>query len=147
MRFLALLSAIALFVITVAIAATQIQEPLFPGDRATFVKDVNYPDGTEVKAGSKIVKTWRIHNRGMVAWKDRELRLAGETQGFTVKSVPFSGNSTKDVDVSVELIVPKTPGQYKLTFKQWAKDADGKWKLAFPDRYRSGVYIEITVVK
>ena len=146
MKFLALLGTIALFIIAVATAATQIQEPLFPGDRATFVKDVNYPDGTEVKAGSNIVKTWKIHNRGMVAWKNRELRLAGETQGFAVKSVPFSGNPTKDVDVSVELKVPSKPGRYKLTFKQWAKK-DGKWQLAFPDRYKSGVYIDITVVK
>jgi len=144
MRLLAPLCALVLFVI----AAAQAQEPLFPGDRTSFdpkTIDVNYPDGSEVKGGTTIKKTWKVRNSGSVAWKDRELRIAGDAQGFTVKPVAFSGNPGKEVDISVTLTLPKQPGRYKVTFKQWAKDSSGQWKLAFPDRYRSGVYIDVVV--
>lgn len=144
MKFLTLLSCVTALFIT---AFAQQTEPLFPGDRVSYnpkTIDVNYPDGSIVKAGSKITKTWKIHNRGMVAWDKRELRIQGDAQGFVSKPVPFSAGSTQDVNVSVELTVPKKPGHYKVFFKQWAKK-DNKWQMAFPDRYKDGLYIEIVV--
>lgn len=118
-------------------------QPLFPGDNARFVSDVTFPDGSIVKVGAKITKTWRIRNRGMVEWKDRELRIEGDAQGFKLaKAHPFSAASATDVDISVDLVVPKKKGHYRVLFKQWVK-VDNEWKLALPNK--QGVYLDINV--
>ena len=36
-----------------------------------FVKDVTFPDGTQVQPGSVFLKTWRIRNDGVYAWPDQ----------------------------------------------------------------------------
>ncbi len=41
-----------------------------PCDAVGFVKDVTYPDGTQVKAGEVFIKTWRIQNTGSCSWKE-----------------------------------------------------------------------------
>ncbi len=147
MKLLIALCCFATVFVSAAVLAQD--DTLFPGDRASINPkdvDVNLPDGSPVKAGVRITKTWKIHNRGMVAWKDRELRIQGDPQGFKlVNSHPFSAASTTDVNVSVDLVAPKKPGNYRIYFKQWAKDKDGKWKLAFPGRYKDGVYLDVNV--
>ena len=37
-------------------------------NKADYVADVNYPDGTEVSAGTNFTKTWRIINSGSCTW-------------------------------------------------------------------------------
>ena len=36
-----------------------------------FVKDVTFPDGTQVQPGSVFLKTWRIRNDGAYTWPDQ----------------------------------------------------------------------------
>ena len=36
--------------------------------QASFVRDVNYPDGTYVVPGTSFTKTWRLRNVGTQAW-------------------------------------------------------------------------------
>jgi DNA-binding XRE family transcriptional regulator len=43
-------------------------DALTQGDRAGFVTDVNYPDGTLVAPGMHFVKTWRVQNVGDEPW-------------------------------------------------------------------------------
>jgi transcriptional regulator with XRE-family HTH domain len=38
------------------------------GDRAAFVVDVNFPDGTWVAPSARFTKTWRVQNLGPDAW-------------------------------------------------------------------------------
>ncbi len=45
--------------------ATQI---VLPCNSAGFVKDVSVPDGTEIAAGAKFTKTWRLVNSGTCTW-------------------------------------------------------------------------------
>jgi len=79
----------------------------------------------------------------MVEWKNRELRIQGDAQGFKLlKAHPFSATSASDVDISVDLLVPKKKGHYKILFKQFAK-VGKDWKMALPNK--QAVYIDINV--
>lgn len=93
-----------------------------PCDRATFISDVTYPDGTEVIVGTNFVKTWRIKNNGSCTWTsgyalifDSGHAMNGPvTQQLTTGTVA-PGDS---IDISVNLKAPDQPGEYQ-----------GFWKL------------------
>jgi hypothetical protein len=93
-----------------------------PCDRATFVKDVTFPDDSEVVAGKEFIKTWRIKNNGSCTW----------TSGYAVvfdKGDAMNGPASQqlttgtvapgqEIDISVTLKAPDATGTYQ-----------GYWKL------------------
>jgi hypothetical protein len=97
-----------------------------PCNRADFVSDVTYPDNTAVLAGPSFTKTWRLINTGSCDW----------TSGYTVVYVQGDRMSAPDsapvtsgtvasgaqVDVSVPLVAPASPGAYKGDFMLRASD-------------------------
>jgi hypothetical protein len=93
-----------------------------PCDRALFVKDVSYPDNTEVATGSTFVKTWRLMNNGSCTWTSGYalIFVSGDAMNgpassqLTTGTVPPGGT----IDVSVTLKAPDTVGTYR-----------GDWKL------------------
>jgi hypothetical protein len=93
-----------------------------PCDRATFVKDVTYPDNTEVAVGTTFVKTWRLKNSGSCTWTSgySVVFVGGDAMNgpasaqLTTGTVPPGGT----IDVSVTLKAPDTAGTYR-----------GDWKL------------------
>ncbi len=114
------------------------------GDDSKFIKDVNFPDGTKVKPGQRLVKKWEIKNAGSVTWKDRFLApvesTAGEDDLKAIKKtkVPLT-KAGQLCTLEAELVAPKEKGTYKVTFKMMDKDG----KECFPDK--QGVYIEVVV--
>jgi len=84
--------------------------------QAKFVCDVTLADGSVVRPGEKLVKTWRIRNSGEVAWErgTKIMHVGGDSLGgpmFGVE-VPVNVKPGDAVNVSVDLVMPMTPGRY-----------------------------------
>jgi hypothetical protein len=102
-----------------------------PCDAAAFVADVSAPDGTKLQPGTHFTKTWRLQNVGACTWNaDYDLiyadgdRLSGaKTVSLNVRVKPG-----QTVDVSVDLVAPSEPGEYK-----------GWWQLRNADGERFGI--------
>ena len=95
-------------------------------NKASFVSDVNYPDGTDILAGATITKTWRLQNTGTCDWTSgyRLIFYSGDRMGAPDETVLTSGNipSGAVADVSVTLIAPTALGSYKGYFKLKSPD-------------------------
>lgn len=91
-----------------------------PCDRIKFVKDLTYPDNTEVAAGSTFVKTWRLQNDGSCTWTTAYSLVfaGGDSMGASAAS-PLAGNIApgQTVDLSVTLTAPNDGGTYRGDFK------------------------------
>lgn len=104
---------------------TPTQTPLVPPpptvapagcDRATFVTDVNVPDGTIFAPGAVFSKTWRLKNSGYCTWtKDYKITYySGEVMNAqTAVNMPFYVYPGETVDVTVNMIAPNNPGSYR----------------------------------
>jgi hypothetical protein len=99
--------------------ATQLQ---IPCDRATFVEDVNYPDGTDVEPGTTFVKTWRLKNNGTCTWNSSYavVFVGGDSMGGPAAQQLTTGTVAPGqmIDISITLKAPETPKTYT-----------GNWKL------------------
>ncbi len=92
-----------------------------PCDAVKFVKDVTYPDDTEVAPGAAFVKTWRLQNVGSCAWNSNYtiVPTGGDLLGAPA-SVLITNNSVapgETVDISVTLTAPNTAGTYRGDWK------------------------------
>lgn len=100
---------------TVPPTATQV-----PCDRIKFVKDVTYPDNTEVPAGTSFIKTWRLQNDGSCTWNTGYALVftSGEAMGASA-SVPLTSSvgPGQTVDLSVSLVAPSDGGTYRGDYK------------------------------
>jgi hypothetical protein len=83
------------------------------GDRAGFVKDVNFPDGSIIVPGMKFTKIWRVQNLGNEVWEGRKLVCWDEQVTVTSKKtgevLRVSEGLVPDVQ---EIPIPRiVPGQ------------------------------------
>jgi hypothetical protein len=92
-----------------------------PCDRASFVKDVSYPDDTEVLAGTSFVKTWQIKNNGTCTWNSgySVVFINGDSMGAPATTQLTNGVVApgETVNVSVNLTAPATAKTYKGNFQ------------------------------
>ncbi len=106
-------------------AATATNTPV-PCNRASFVKDVTYADGSEVAAGTTFTKTWRIKNNGSCTWTSDYVLLfdSGDQMGASATVSMTAGTVTpgSTVDISVALSAPASPGTYQGMFKLRSSD-------------------------
>jgi hypothetical protein len=109
---------------------------------AEFVTDVNYPDGTVVKGGAEIAKTWRLKNTGTCTWDDGfSLQpVTGEAMGGKPWKIT-ADSSSKDfvkpgntVDITIEMQVPDSAG-----------DHGGCWRMQNDSGYYFGTYACVLV--
>jgi len=97
-----------------------------PCNKAEFVDDVTYKDGSLVDPNASFVKTWRLVNTGTCSWSSGYVLVfvsgdrmsAPDTVPVTSGSVP--PNST--VDISVTLKASPSAGTYQGYFKLRAPD-------------------------
>ena len=105
---------------------------VIPGDRSTFVSDLDIPDGTRVGVGGRIVKTWALRNSGTVAWVGRYLRRAasfGPDECVTPAEVPIPATRPgEEVRVSVDVRLPSALGYQQVYWKM----VDGTGRLMLP---------------
>lgn len=91
-------------------------EPL-PCNRISFISDVTVPDGTVMAPGMPFTKTWRLKNEGTCTWTpDYTVVFDGGAAMGGASAVQFTGVNIppgQAVDVSVQLVAPATPGDYR----------------------------------
>ena len=94
-----------------------------PCNRAQFVKDLSYPDGSDVSSGTSFTKSWRLKNTGTCAWDSSyslvfsgKNAMGGPSSQQLTSSKVHPGDT---LDVSVVLKAPGTAGAY-----------EGDWKLS-----------------
>ena len=98
-------------------------------DNFQFVSDVTYPDGSEVPAGTTIIKTWRIKNLGPCEWnEDYEITYGwgGEGTNWNTSSPVRFGKTVKvgeSIELSMELDTPEEAGDYGAVFRVCNDDA------------------------
>jgi len=85
-------------------------------DKVRFIKDVTYPDGTTVAAGTQFNKTWRLQNVGTCTWKTT-YQLAyysgDKMDGPDSLTFPQDVAPGQTVDITVTLKAPSTAGSYR----------------------------------
>ena len=86
--------------------------------------DVNYPDGSTVKAGVDFEKIWRVYNTGVCAWDDGYILIAvstsssrsGDNNPLDSPSPAWALKTTVEpggvIDIGVNLTAPATVGEY-----------------------------------
>lgn len=112
---------------------------------AAFVADVTIPDNTQLAAGQPFEKTWRVKNEGDCTWgSGYQLVFAEGNQMSGPAGTPLSQIVPPggEVDLSVSLIAPNTPGTHR-----------GDWLLQAPDGSTFGsrgdyaFYLQIVVTE
>ena len=85
-------------------------------DKAQFIADVNYPDGTVVAPGATFTKTWRLKNVGTCPWTTsyQLVFFSGQQMGAPA-SLAFTQNVAvgQTFDFSVNMTAPSTAGSYR----------------------------------
>jgi photosystem II stability/assembly factor-like uncharacterized protein len=85
-------------------------------DRASFVTDVNIPDGTTFSPGAGFSKTWRLKNSGTCTWTTsyKLTYYSGEQMGApTSVNMPWTIYPGQTVDVTVNMVAPNSVGTYR----------------------------------
>ena len=85
-------------------------------DRATFVADVTVQDGTIFAPGAVFTKTWRLKNTGPCVWTTayKLVYYSGEQMSApTTVNLPWGAAFDQTVDISVNMVAPSAPGQYR----------------------------------
>ena len=93
-------------------------------DNALFITDVTYPDGSVVKPGEHIVKTWKLQNTGKTTWTKEYsvLYLEGVLYGAGSQlmfRLPAEVKPGDFAEISVPFIAPTTPGNYGSFWKMY----------------------------
>jgi hypothetical protein len=126
--------------------ATENPEEEIPCDRASFVSDVNIPDGTEFMGGDSFEKTWRLRNNGTCTWNSGYALVFDSGDAMSgPASIPLTTGTVapdEEVDITVELKAPVDSGTYR-----------GNWKLrnsagiifGIGDEAESFFWVEIVV--
>lgn len=93
-----------------------------PCNQMTFVKDVNYPDGTLVDPGTTFDKTWRLKNTGSCTWNSDYVLIFdhGDAMGADASVLLTDGkvHPGDTIDATVpDLVAPSAAGTYQGFWK------------------------------
>ncbi|MDD2922612.1 MAG: NBR1-Ig-like domain-containing protein [Anaerolineales bacterium] len=81
---------------------------------AQFITDVTIPDGSIMTPGQVFSKKWRIKNVGSCAWNGFSFVFdSGDAMGGAASSAIAALNPGQEVDLSIDLTAPSTPGTYR----------------------------------
>jgi len=116
-------------------------------DSSKFEGEGGVADGALVAQGQPFIKSWKIRNAGELPWINRYLARIGALDGpglvSSPRRFPIETTSPGDsVEVTALLKAPKLPGTCIANFKMVY--ADGL--LCFPDKYTTGLAVEIVVL-
>jgi hypothetical protein len=118
-----------------------------PCNWAQFIEDVTVKDGTVFPPNNMFTKTWRLKNIGLCSWTRDYLLVfdRGERMdGPAAIQIGVNVDPGETVDLSVDLISPKSAGKYR-----------GYWRLSTPGGQEFGLgsgadnpfWVEIRVIE
>jgi len=113
-------------------------------DKALFIEDVSYPDGTTVWIGEEFIKTWKIENTGTTTWNTEYYLLYWD--GVPIMAhvddhyifLEQTVEPNNQITLSVRITAPHTLGTYSNYFRM----ANDKGQF-----FGDPLYLEIEVVK
>lgn len=135
---------------TIAPTATPTTSPPTPTqqpdcrDRAAFVSET-VPDGTNVKPGEQIQKTWRLHNAGDCTWNSGySLVFTGGSQMDAASPQPLVTEVApgEEVELAVSLVAPTASGTYR---SEWMLSNAAGEKFGLGANGNRAFWAEITV--
>ncbi len=97
-------------------------------NRAEFVWDVNYPDGSYIHINKAFDKTWRLRNVGTCTWTPSYAVVftsgyrMGAPYSSSISNVNVPPGST--VDITLPFTAPATPGTYSGSFYLRSKSGE-----------------------
>jgi hypothetical protein len=99
-----------------------------PCNQMEFIKDVNYPDNTEVNPGTTFDKTWRLKNTGSCTWNSDYVLIFdhGDAMGAAASVLLTSGkvHPGETIDATVpDMVAPEASGTYQGFWK--VRDGSG----------------------
>eukprot|EP01132_Coremiostelium_polycephalum_P009758 gene9758-11986_t len=104
-----------------------------------YVADITIKDGTILLPNTPFTKIWRLRNEGSQPWPMNTTLAfsSGDRFSFTNDIVVNQTLPGQDVDISIDLVSPKTPGRYT-----------GYWRLCSPEGHNFGqrIWVDIFVV-
>lgn len=111
--------------------------PVSSCDNSAYIKDVTYPDGTAVKPGETIKKTWLVSNTGTCTWTPTyKVGFGyGEPMGGAATPIGKTVKPGEQVEVSVTLTIP-TSKSGRLV---------GNWRLFNDKNEPFGTWLSIDV--
>lgn len=119
-----------------------------PCNLMEFVKDVNYPDDTEVQPGTTIDKTWRIKNIGSCSWSSSYSLVfdSGDAMSSPASVQLTNGQVPpgSTVDVTVRMKAPDGAGTYQGYWK--VRDGSGTVFGYAPNNKAFWVKVKVTAV-
>src|SRR5512138_2465263 len=103
---------------TIAVIDTQPPTVAIATTAAPAMTETLTPDETTVAAGSVFTKTWRIANTGTCVWgPDYRLTYYSDERMSAPESISIgAANPGENVDISVNLTAPTTPGRHQANF-------------------------------
>lgn len=106
-------------------------------NNAVFLEDITIPDETEVQAGQRFTKTWKVKNTGACDWtRAYSLRYGfGDRMGGPISYLDRIVTPEGEVEISVALVAPQLPGAYR-----------GYWVLYDNNGYTFGEYLSVIIV-
>jgi hypothetical protein len=118
-----------------------------PCDRAEFISDVNYPDGSDLAPSAAFTKTWRLRNSGTCTWTSGYSLVFdhGDSMGAAASTQLTTGTVApgQTLDVSVNLTAPATAGTYRGYFR--LRNASGVI-FGIGPQAQTAFWVEIEVV-
>lgn len=114
-------------------------------NRAEFIKDVSYVDGTKVGTGEAITKTWRMKNIGSCTWTtDYDLVFVdGQSMGAPTRiGLETTVKPGETVDLSILMEAPSKAGSYQ---GYWMlEDASGN-RFGVGDTGKTAFWVQVVV--
>jgi hypothetical protein len=111
-----------------------------------FEKDVTYPDGTVVPAGTTFNKTWRLRNIGTCSWTTsyQLVFYSGQQMGGpSAINFPTAVGPNQTVELTVTLTAPNTAGSYR-GFWMFRNASGQNFGIGFPN-YNLPWWVDIKV--
>ncbi len=109
---------------TPALPAATSQASLSGCNKAGFMSDMNYPNGSVVAVTQVFTKTWRIVNQGTCTWSPDYQIVSGQGGGTVSYNLGVSVPPGHYVDISLTFTAPASAGAYGGSFK--LKSPDGE---------------------
>lgn len=145
---IAMVSAIVVALITDNEDEKQPEPPVttmpIQGDRTQFIRDVNFPEGTQVKVGEPHTKVWQTKNAGDVEWTNRYFTQISPSSCIEAQPIlPIAPTKPGQTITFKAVFIGRIPGTCKVKYYM----TDRLSHLYFPDRLHGILTIDVEVVE
>jgi hypothetical protein len=119
-----------------------------PCNLATFIGDVNFPDGAQLSESAAFTKIWRVKNSGSCTWDSgyKLVYVSGNKMNAPQLTVdlPKTVKPGETVDLAVKFISPDKEGTYQ---SDWLLRAGNNVQFGMGAQGKQNLWVRIEVVE